>query len=192
MVNHFKPKGLQELSNSPNHDYVESYFTTYGQILWLWSHSNLHRSWSVDIQSGLVMPPTVLNQFEIIYDSDQMPVAYCSWAFLSPENEVNYILNPSNIPLDHWKSGGNIWIIDFVSPISRVYTSQLISKLQSIFSTNVACALRVKTDSTVGRIKMFFGDGLNPTEISIMRQKKLDFFKQQLKHYPEMTTSLPD
>ena len=191
MANRFKPEGLQALSNSACHDDVEGYFKAYGQILWLWSHSNLHRSWSVDIQSGLVMPATVLNQFALIYDSDQMPAAYCSWAFLSPENEVSYILNPSVIPLDHWQSGSNIWIMDFVSPFSRVYTNRLISKLQSIFSANVACALRVKHGDTVGRLKMFFGKNLDPAAISVMRQRKLNFFQEQLSQYPEAVASFP-
>ena len=80
-------------------DDVDNYFKLYGQILWLWSHSKLHCSWDVDIQSGLVMPATVLKQFQIIYDDNRMPTAYCSWALLSDKYEINYILNPSTIPL---------------------------------------------------------------------------------------------
>lgn len=165
-------------------DDVDNYFKLYGQILWLWSHSKLHCSWDVDIQSGLVMPATVLKQFQIIYDDNQMPAAYCSWALLSDKHEINYILNPSTIPLDHWSSGQNIWIMDFISPFSGKYTQELVSKLKLTFSGQIVCALRVKATSNTGRIKMFFGDNFTPGQIINLRKKKLDYFQQQLKQRP--------
>ncbi|MGH9257846.1 MAG: toxin-activating lysine-acyltransferase, partial [Vicinamibacterales bacterium] len=61
-----------------------------------------------------VMPALVLDQAKL-YMRDEAPVAYASWAFLSPEAAERYRATGRLAPGD-WKSGSEAWLIDLVAP----------------------------------------------------------------------------
>jgi cytolysin-activating lysine-acyltransferase len=85
-----------------------------GPIAWLFMNSPQHRNQFIADLEWRVMPPLVLEQAKL-YMRDEAPVAYASWAFLSPEVAERYRSTGRLAPGD-WKSGAEAWLIDLVAP----------------------------------------------------------------------------
>jgi len=85
-----------------------------GPIAWLCMNSPQHRNQFVADLEWRVMPALVLDQAKL-YMRDEAPVAYASWAFLSPEAAERYGRTGRLAPGD-WKSGPEAWLIDLVAP----------------------------------------------------------------------------
>lgn len=127
-----------------------------GKLSWLWMNSKLHADWSTRLMMRNLIPPVSLGQFEIL-EKDGLPVAYVSWAFLSPEAELRYINSPSQIKLEDWTSGDRMWFIDYVSPFSVRHTVELKSILRDRFDHRFARSLRVTPGSEKARVVTYFG-----------------------------------
>ena len=147
----------------------------YGHLTWLWTNSPLHREWSTKAQARLIIPAIALKQFHLILNSDNLPVAYCSWAWLSQEKENEFIRRVGYIDPNSWNCGDRLWIIDYISPFSLNYTRQLNEALARKFPDKIARALRVKPGNPKGKIISFRGP-----KLSIARKKNMnhDFTKQ--------------
>ena len=163
----------------------ESVYQLYGEVAWLWSNSELHLNWSIRTQAILTIPPLKLNQFRILYDQDQNPVAYCSWAFFDEIAEANYILNPGQIQPSSWNNGDRLWFIDFVSPFSKHYTLKLRRQLSSLFPMSVGTSLRVKPKNEVGKIITFNGVNLSQNEAIKKRVQRLKAAESALRAHPD-------
>ncbi len=85
-----------------------------GPIAWLCMNSPQHRNQFIADLKWRVMPTLVLDQAKL-YMRDEAPVAYASWAFLSPEAAERYRATGRLAPGD-WKSGSESWLIDLVAP----------------------------------------------------------------------------
>jgi cytolysin-activating lysine-acyltransferase len=85
-----------------------------GPIAWLCMNSPQHRNQFIADLEWRVMPALVLDQAKL-YMRDEAPVAYASWAFLSPEAAERYRATGRLAPGD-WKSGSEAWLIDLVAP----------------------------------------------------------------------------
>ncbi len=85
-----------------------------GPIAWLCMNSPQHRNQFIADLEWRVMPALVLDQAKL-YMRDEAPVAYASWAFLSPEVAERYRATGRLAPGD-WKSGSEAWLIDLVAP----------------------------------------------------------------------------
>ncbi len=85
-----------------------------GPIAWLCMNSPQHRNQFIADLEWRVMPALVLDQAKL-YMRDEAPVAYASWAFLSPEAAERYRATGRLTPGD-WKSGPEAWLIDLVAP----------------------------------------------------------------------------
>jgi cytolysin-activating lysine-acyltransferase len=85
-----------------------------GPIAWLCMNSPQHRNQFIADLEWRVMPALVLDQAKL-YMRDEAPVAYASWAFLSPEAAERYRTTGRLTPGD-WKSGSEAWLIDLVAP----------------------------------------------------------------------------
>lgn len=154
-------------------------FEDYGHLAWLWSNSSLHRKWSINLQSRFLIPPIYLNQYFILFDeNNNMPLAYCSWAWMNQASEIKYLLNPSYLDSDSWKCGNNLWIIDFVSPFSVRVTNKLYRRIVNTFPHEHAYALRVKEGGSTGRILSFTGSSLNRLERQQLKAQKFNEFKK--------------
>ncbi|KZL22628.1 toxin-activating lysine-acyltransferase [Pseudovibrio sp. Ad37] len=149
---------------------------TYGKIAWLWSNSELHKDWTVNLQAGFALPAIAKEQFCIV-EQGGFPVAYCSWAFFDQETEEKYILNPSLLNPDSWNCGDRLWFIDWISPFSARYTWALRSEMAKQFPTKIARALRVKKGNSRGRIATFAGLGLTQQD---SRTKKRQYFEDMV------------
>lgn len=66
-----------------------------------------------------VMPALMLNQAKL-YWREEMPVAYVSWARLSPEVERRYQQPPHRLAPAEWRSGEAVWLVDMVAPFGGV------------------------------------------------------------------------
>jgi hemolysin-activating ACP:hemolysin acyltransferase len=84
-----------------------------GEIAWLMMESAWHRGRRVADFARLVMPPIKLRQFRLFHDGD-IPIAFVSWARLSPDAECRYLDDPQSLALDDWNSGDAVYLADVV------------------------------------------------------------------------------
>lgn len=105
-----------------------------------------------------IIPPVKLRQYKII-SNGTVPLAYASWAFLSPDAERRYIFDPSMIELADWNSGDRMWIIDFISPFSIKHTFKLACELRALFPERHARALRVSDNNEAAQVHTYRGNG---------------------------------
>jgi len=131
-------------------------FTVLGKLAWLWMNSPLHHPWPVDLLSGFALPPIELGQY-LLLEREGLPVAYCSWAHLDSRAEAAYMLDPSRIALADWNGGDHLWFVDWVAPFGKADSLALKSRLEELFPTSVARAIRVKQGSKSGRVMEFRG-----------------------------------
>ncbi|HDW3692492.1 TPA: toxin-activating lysine-acyltransferase, partial [Escherichia coli] len=75
-----------------------------GHVSWLWASSPLHRNWPVSLFAINVLPAIQANQYALLI-RDDYPVAYCSWANLSLENEIKYLNDVTSLVAEDWTSG---------------------------------------------------------------------------------------
>ena len=153
-------------------------FKDYGHLSWLWSNSPLHREWSINLQARFLIPPIYLKYYTIIFDHNNMPVAYCSWAMMNQNSESKYLENPSYLEPTAWNSGNRLWIIDFVSPFSPKFTKILYNRLINLFPTQHAYAIRVKENSTTARILSFTGAKMDRIERKKIKTFMFNDFKK--------------
>ncbi len=123
----------------------------FGEIVWLFSRSELHSNWSLSSLQQWILPAMMHNQFRI-YRRNGLPIGYVSWAFLSEEVEKQYVFSSNHQLQPHqWQSGDRGWVIDFISPDGDA--KKIIRDMQrNIFPNTEGRALRVKPGSSEGVI----------------------------------------
>ncbi|MGL4094406.1 toxin-activating lysine-acyltransferase [Agrobacterium cavarae] len=87
-----------------------------GHAVWLMSRSPLHKHLMITDIEWLVTPPIILGQFRL-WEKSGNPLAFASWAYLNDEAEERIVTNGIRrlLPTD-WKSGDQLWLIDFICP----------------------------------------------------------------------------
>lgn len=128
--------------------------TLLGHITWLWMNSPLHKHWPVHLLTVNVMPALQHQQFFLLMQ-DNLPVAYCSWAKLSLDKEVKYILDTNSLTLEDWISGDRYWFIDWIAPFG--HTKDLYKQMRSRFPNQLFRAIHVTENSTEGKVTEFHG-----------------------------------
>ncbi len=101
-------------------------------------------------------PPIQLEQYGIWLTEEGKPFAFMTWALLTKEKEdfllkENYLTPKS----EDWKSGHNLWIMDFVCPFGNV--GKLLYEARSKFFHNFshAYAIRRNADGTIRKYSQF-------------------------------------
>ena len=86
-----------------------------GPALWLFARDERKKYTFLADQDWLVMPPLILDQCKL-YMKDEIPWAFCTWAFVS--DQVNERLESAlpRIAPHEWKSGEHLWLVDLVAP----------------------------------------------------------------------------
>lgn len=118
----------------------------------------MHKHWTLSLFATNVIPAIETGQYVILKRED-MPVAYCSWAKLSLENEVKYINDVTSLKLDDWQSGDRNWFIDWIAPFGDSLT--LTKHMRTLFSDELFRAIRVDGNSSHGKISEFYGKSVD-------------------------------
>lgn len=112
-----------------------------GAVTYLSGYSPLHSVYTAAMIRHIFLPPIILNQY-LLYESQQEPIAFCSWGFLSDQKlyqalNEKYILAPED-----WQSGSHLFFPDFLAPFGHGKT--VINDLRKLFVGRSANALRLK------------------------------------------------
>lgn len=80
-----------------------------------------------------VRPAIQLQQIELIF-IESRPVAFCTWAYVTPETASR--LSSGEVPLlEDWNDGDELWVVDFVAPYghARLLAERLRKRLGGRF-----------------------------------------------------------
>ncbi|OOY18671.1 hypothetical protein BMI86_19995 [Thioclava sp. DLFJ5-1] len=128
-----------------------------GEMTWLYSMSELHRTWPVGSIHQWLLPALLHNQFKI-FRRDGRPVGLLTWARMSKDVETAYVRNTRSLQPKDWVSGDRLWLLDLIAPFGD--GKRIIQHIRhEIFARDVARFLRVrKGDRT---IRIVYGHGVD-------------------------------
>ena len=138
---------------------ISDKMAVYGKICWLWANSSLHKSWTAELQARMIIPAIETGQYEL-FEENGMPVSYCSWAWMSLEAEVRYVLDSAWIPAEDWRSGDRLWLAELVAPFEERHTVDLAMRLDERFAGHTAHAIRVYEDGRPAKITPYSFKGV--------------------------------
>lgn len=80
-------------------------------------------------------PAVRLGQIAFLYGEEGTALAYCVWAFLTPEVARDYAADRGRgLTLAEWNEGTDLWIIDVVAPFG--HCGSLSKALKAILPTS--------------------------------------------------------
>ena len=106
-----------------------------GYIAGLFSNSKYYVKTSIGHFMASVIPALRFNQFKIFFNGFR-PVAYASWALLSDEIQEKYKNGNYPLVMNDWKSGENLWLVEFIAPYSQKDRDAVIKNLQEKIFVN--------------------------------------------------------
>ncbi len=86
-----------------------------GEILWLYSHSPIHRRLKLYEVEQFVFP-AIKHQRYRIYKRNGIPIGYVGIARMAKEIEDAWLGGKYTLQPDDWVSGDRLWILQFVVP----------------------------------------------------------------------------
>ena len=109
-----------------------------GKIVWLMGQSQAHQAHDVADLHRVVLPPVAFQQYRI-WETEDYPVGYMSYALFNEEAEAAFISNSRFMEPEDWKSGDRLWLVDFIAPFGgvREIVREGRSHLREIFGTGV-------------------------------------------------------
>lgn len=113
-----------------------------GKAAWLWTRSELHRSWNLALFEQEVVRSVELQQFVLATRGGQ-PAAYLSWGHLSPQAEVSYLADPHSLFGTDLHSGEHLWLLNWVAPSGGTQAFTWVAR-HVLFHSSVGHMLRVK------------------------------------------------
>lgn len=115
-----------------------------GAVSWLLMQQASTRHVLLSELEWRVMPALVLEQAKL-YLRDGAPLAYVSWARLSPEVADRYQRAPHHLAPADWRSGEQIWLVDLCAPFGGAL--EIVRELQDqTFAGQTVHRLRVDQD----------------------------------------------
>jgi cytolysin-activating lysine-acyltransferase len=117
-----------------------------GDIAWLMMESAWHRARQVADFSRLVMPPTKHRQFRLFHEGN-VPIAFISWALLSPEAERRYLDDPYCLAPEDWASGNAIYLVDFVASRNAIRKIAPYLRRDPLISVAPVRGVRIRNDT---------------------------------------------
>ena len=87
----------------------------FGEILWLFAHSPMHRRWRLEELQSFVLPAMETNRFKL-YRGNGRPIGYVGLALLSKAVEDRWLAGGYRLRSEDWISGDRPWVMDFVAP----------------------------------------------------------------------------
>jgi len=112
-------------------------------VLELLRASEYHRDWGWEEYSHLIIPAIENDRFLLIIQDDK-PQAFCTWTFLTPEQEGWYLgyhgLDRDAFTTDH--GSGTFWAIDFTAPYDNC--SEMVNAVREHWKDRYGPGLPVK------------------------------------------------
>ncbi|MEZ5644098.1 MAG: toxin-activating lysine-acyltransferase [Burkholderiaceae bacterium] len=90
-----------------------------GPVSWLLMQQSQTRHSLISELEWRVLPALMQDQAKLYMRGDA-PLAYVSWARLSPDVAQRYRQTPHRLTFQDWQSGDQIWLIDLVAPFGGV------------------------------------------------------------------------
>ena len=156
---------------------VPDRFNQLGKLSWLWMNSPLHHSWSMDLAAKFLLPAIEHQQIHI-EERDGMPVAFCSWAWLSADAEMRYLLDATDVRLEDWQSGDRLWFMDWLAPFGGRDSWNLVRAMKARFPDQVGRSLHVKVGETTAHVAEFRGRNVSVAQA----QEKLRAYHTEFFH----------
>lgn len=95
----------------------------FGSVVWLAMQSKNKNKQPLQDLSQWVLPALKSQQFIVAsecVDGQIRPVAYMSWANLTPQVESRYVGNPDlGLRPEEWTGGNRMWVIDWMTPFGH-------------------------------------------------------------------------
>ena len=89
-----------------------------GHAVWLMTRIQSHRHFFISDLEWALLPPIANNQFRL-WREQNVPLAFATWATVSPEIEQRLLSgNPRLAPAD-WASGDRLWLMDLLAPFGQ-------------------------------------------------------------------------
>lgn len=86
-----------------------------GDALWLMQHSAAHKHLFITDIDWMLVPPVALEQYRL-WKRDNLPVAFATWGYLSPDAESRLLTGVRNVTESDWNSGEQLWLMDLIAP----------------------------------------------------------------------------
>lgn len=86
-----------------------------GPVTWLMMQQAHTRHTLLSELEWRVIPALMLDQAKL-YMRDESPLAFVSWARLSPEAAQRYRTPPHQLSFNDWNSGDETWLVDVITP----------------------------------------------------------------------------
>ncbi|RTL41666.1 MAG: toxin-activating lysine-acyltransferase [Burkholderiales bacterium] len=104
-----------------------------GAVVWLMLNQPGTRHTLLSEMDWRVMPALALDQAKL-YLRDDAPVAFVSWAILSPQVAERFASGPHHLAPSDWRSGqleadGQVWVVDLLAPFGG--TEQVLNELRT-------------------------------------------------------------
>ncbi|WP_299484525.1 toxin-activating lysine-acyltransferase [Acaryochloris sp. IP29b_bin.137] len=136
---------IQNAQASP--EVMQQRLQVLGGITWLMLQSPQHWHCTIEELEARILPSLTLGQFRY-YEVSGQPLGFVSWAYLSAEAEEKYQTGGYQLLPQEWRSGEQLWCIDFISPFD--YDQSILDDLsQSIFPQGTtAKMIRTQADGS--------------------------------------------
>ena len=86
-------------------------------ILFIMEHSDYHRGWSDENIWTYIIGPLANNKVLVQYNQEGVPIAFCTYAFLTEDRESSYMADSASLQISDFESeDGTLWCIDFAAP----------------------------------------------------------------------------
>lgn len=89
------------------------------QVLILSQYSPLHQKYHIGEWLPRILPSIELNQFSYYEDSQNRPIGFCNWAFVSHSVQEELLKLKRDIKLDDWQSGTHLFVPEMLAPFGH-------------------------------------------------------------------------
>ncbi|MBU6338512.1 MAG: toxin-activating lysine-acyltransferase [Rickettsiales bacterium] len=131
-------------------------FLLLGDVTALFLNSDYHKNFRIVNMWKEVVVPLTNGQYRIYYNKQNLPTVFVSWAFMSDEVSEKYQTGNYSLNHDEWKSGNNLWLMDFIAPFGDA--KKIFADLyENVFGKeHKAKFIRRNHDGSVRRIVKLF------------------------------------
>ncbi|KAB2966556.1 toxin-activating lysine-acyltransferase [Zoogloea sp.] len=119
-----------------------------GPMTWLMLQRGGTRNILLSDLEWRLLPALVLDQVRL-HMREEAPIAFITWAKLSPAAAERYREPPHRLAASDWKSGEDIWIVDVVAPFGGA-TEAIQELKEKVFPGKVLRQLSPTPDGSVG------------------------------------------